>query len=405
MTGRRIAGLIVLALLVLLVVWIAKHTYWEEVNVPMPLKGEAARDPLYAAEKFTNALGGRTEKDRVFSTPGAAEVMVLTDWNWNLSATRRQLMERWVEAGGRLVVDRSVVSGSEDLERWSGITDRRKARKSGEAAGEGGEEEGAKAPRSFAELMKDNCRMLKEEGSVALSGVRTQYSVCGLDPTRTLTTGRRIEWALRDAAGIHVVQVRVGRGSVTAINGMPFRFRDFFAGDHATLFVAATQFHRGDVVHFLSEQEASSLLELAWQYGAPVVAFSVALIVLALWRGSVRFGPLAAPEQSARRSLAEQIRGTGRFAVRFGGGQALHAAAVRALGDAARRRIRGYENLSSEERSASVARLSGFEADRLAAAINYTGSRRSHELRASLALLEAARRRILIEKQRSVHGN
>jgi hypothetical protein len=334
----------------------------------------------------------------MFSTPGAAAILVLTDWNWNLSTTRRQLVERWVEAGGRLVVDRSVVSGSDDLETWSGITDRRKERKRDEEDNAEGEQGESRSLNSVAEILAKSCHTLKEEGSAALSGVRSEYSVCGLDRTRTFNTGRRIEWALRDAAGIHVLRVRVGRGSVTAINGTPFRFRDFFAGDHAALFVAVTQFHRGDVVHFLSEQEAATLLELAWRYGAPVVALCLALIALALWRGSVRFGPLAAPEQSARRSLAEQIRGTGRFAVRFGGGQALHVAAVRALGDAARRRIRGYDNLPSEERSASIARLSGLEADRVAAAINYTGSRRSHELRGVLALLEAARRRLLIKR-------
>jgi hypothetical protein len=95
--------------------------------------------------------------------------------------------------------------------------------------------------------------------------------------------------------------------------------------------------------------------------------------------------------------------------VRFGGGQALHAAAVRALGEAARRRIRGYENLSSEDRSAAIARLSGLETDKLSSAINYTGARRSHDLRSVVALLESARRRLLVEstntKQGSRHGN
>jgi hypothetical protein len=244
-------------------------------------------------------------------------------------------------------------------------------------------------------LIPSKCNTLKEEGTGASF---TTYSVCNLDLSRTLTSSRRVEWALRDDNGMHVLRVKRGSGSITAINGWPFRYREFFQGDHGMLFAAATQFRRGDVVHFLSEQEYASLLKLTWLYGAPVVSLALLLIALALWRGSVRFGPLAAPEQSARRSLAEQIRGTGHFAVRFGGGQALHAASVRALGEAARRRIRGYENLSSDERSAAVARLSGFEPDRLSAAINFTGARRSHELRAVIALLESARRRILVER-------
>jgi hypothetical protein len=419
MTGRRIALGLVVGLVILFVVWIARNTYWEETSVPLPPKGEAATNSTYAAQKFTVALGGRALKDRMFATPGAGEVLVLTDWNWNLSSVRRQQVERWVESGGRLVVDRSVVSGSDDFERWSGIRHlERKIRtgvmlrsdeeQSDEEDADADEEDGEateeddeaaeedEAPSELSGFFQRMCSTLTEEGKDA----RTTYSVCSLDLSRSLASDRRIEWALRDKSGIQVLRVNKGRGSITAINGWPFRFRDFFEGEHALLFTAATQFRRGDVVHFLSEQDARSLLALTWLYGAPVVALGLGLIALALWRGSVRFGPLVAPEQSARRSLAEQILGTGHFAVRFGGGQALHAAAVRALGEAARRRVRGYENLSSEDRSAAVARLSGFEPDKLAAAINFTGARRSHELRAVIALLEAARRRLLVDNQK-----
>jgi hypothetical protein len=443
MTGRRVAALLLLGLLAFVIVWIARHTYWEETSVPLPPKGEAATNPTYAAQKFTEALGGRAVKDQMFTSPGAGEVLVLTDWNWNLSAVRRQQLEHWVESGGRLVVDRSVVSGSDDFERWSGIGHQQKKRRSAierlsgdrsddadvdaarakaeevdeeatdeedeESADEEGTPEESDEPEEMPQLgglLPRRCNTLKEEGSGASYST---YSVCNLDRSRSLTSARRAEWDLRDDSGVHVLRVKRGSGSITAINGWPFRFRDFFLGDHAMLFVATTQFHRGDVIHFLSEQESASLLKLTWQYGAPVVALGLVLIALALWRGSVRFGPLAAPEQSARRSLAEQIRGTGHFAVRFGGGQALHAAAVRALGEAARRRIRGYENLSSEDRSAAIARLSGLETDKLSSAINYTGARRSHDLRSVVALLESARRRLLVEstntKQGSRHGN
>ena len=74
-------------------------------------------------------------------------------------------------------------------------------------------------------------------------------------------------------------------------------------------------------MHFLSEEEHSSILALMWYLGWPVVLLALALIALALWRNSVRFGPLVAVPEQARRSLAEQIRGTGLFVIRFGGGR------------------------------------------------------------------------------------
>ena len=197
----------------------------------------------------------------------------------------------------------------------------------------------------------------------------------------------------------------VGRGSVTLINAIPFLHKDLFEGDHASLFAAATQLRGGDEIRFLSEDSHESLVTLVWRYGAPVVVIALLAIALALWRGGTRFGPLVAATENTRRSLGEQIRGTGLFAIRFGGGEALHSASARALNEAATRRISAYARLPSEERIAALVRATGFAADDLKAALHYSGPRRANELRSAIALLEAGRRRILIENTRSSHGN
>jgi hypothetical protein len=190
------------------------------------------------------------------------------------------------------------------------------------------------------------------------------------------------------------MRVAIGRGSVTVINSSPFRHRQLFDGDHGYLFVAATQLRRGDEVHFLSEDDYPGLLTLMWRRGAPAVASGLALVGLLLWRGAVRFGPFAPSPPAARRSLADQIRGSGRFALRYGG-QALHAAGVRALDEAARRRISHYASLKLHERSAALARVTGFDREALFAAVGLSSLRPSGELHRTLALLEAARREIL----------
>jgi hypothetical protein len=191
---------------------------------------------------------------------------------------------------------------------------------------------------------------------------------------------------------------------VTVINGEPFRHRDFLEGDHPRLFVAASQLRRDDVVLLLTEDEQTSLPTLVWRFGAPAVLLLLAAVALALWRAAVRFGPPVAATESARRSLAEQIRGTGRFVVRFGGGRALHAAASRALREAARQRIHDFERLSSEDRVAALAKASGLHSGDLAHAMHFSGSRNSHELGQAIAVLETARRHVL-SLRRSVHGN
>jgi hypothetical protein len=125
------------------------------------------------------------------------------------------------------------------------------------------------------------------------------------------------------------------------------------------------------------------------------VFLGLAAIALALWRNSARFGPLANEPPTARRSLAEQIRGTGQFALRHGDGESLHAASLRALTEAAARRVPGYLRLSPSDRAAALARLTGFERDAFTAAAYHAGLRTANELRHTIAFLETARREIL----------
>jgi hypothetical protein len=388
MTRQRLIGLVIAGLLIALVVWVGKHTEWTEITVPVPPKGEARRNPFYAAQRFAEALGARTSWDHAVGGAGADAVILVSSWHWNLSTSRRATLEAWVESGGRLVLDQTVIGGAEDLKRWTGIGRRQADRQQLETL--------------FADGPLERCRTLHEPGASPGAASRTGYSLCRTGDLSSLTiAGRSPAWALEDETGMQAVKVRIGRGSVTMINATPFLNRPLFEGDHGRLFAAVTELKRGDEVHFLSEDEHPSLLALVWWSGAPVVVLALATIALALWRGAVRLGPLAASPDSARRSLAEQIRGTGQFALRYGHGTALHAAVVRALGEAAGRRISSYARLAPDERIAAISKLTGLDAGELTAAMNAGGPRRSRGLRSAIAVIETARRRAIVERGRA----
>jgi hypothetical protein len=391
MRRLRLIAPVVIVLLTLFIAWVADKTEWVDTQVPMPPKGEARINPFYAAQRFAEALGARTTWDHAFVTPPVHSVVVLSDWHWTLSRSRREALERWVESGGRLVLEGTLTGGEDEFEHWSQIV--RGFRKLNEA----------QLSETF--WRSAMCASFQEEyDGVPVSGVdRMDYSVCDFNLVSSLTTTRRAAWALRDATGAQAMRVHVGRGSVTVINATPFRHRHLFDGDHGRLFVAAAGLQRGDEVHFLLEGGQPSLLALLWQYGAPVVMLPLTLVALALWRGGVRFGPLTPTPHGARRSLAEQIRGTGRFALRYGGGRSLHAACLRALDEAVLRRVKGYTRLAPDERITTLAHLTGFNPQALAAAITETDPADTHDLRRTLGLLEAARRQALIHHGRS-HG-
>lgn len=405
----RIVKMLVAAAVVLLISWIAFHTSFEDTQIKVPLSGEALRNPFYGAIRFSEALGVEASWERVFSEPRSDAVIVLSSWNWDMSRPRRERIEHWVEGGGRLIVDDSVIGGAREFEHWSGVSElevpREKTSKfhDGDADPKNDDEKDAEGDHdngqhdsngeSFVEkLLPRQCAALTEDSTHRL------IHVCGVNYSRALTSSRKILWALRDGRRIHALRTAVGLGSVTVINAAPFHFSDFLDGDHPLLFATMAQLHHGDLVLFLTEEDHASLLSLMWRFGAPAVLLLLACVALALWRAGPRFGPAAARAVSARRSLAEQIRGTGRFALRFGGGQALHAAAVRALRDAAIRRFPGYDDMSSEARVAALAKASGIDAEELAPMLNRSGARSTHELRNAIAMLETARRALLISK-------
>jgi hypothetical protein len=394
MKRPHVFRLLALALAIALAVWIARNTYWGAEQLDMPLKGEAARNPFYAAQHFAALLGARASWDHgLESVPGNA-VIVLSDWNWGLSERRRRQMEDWVQAGGRLVVDRELLDNSDAFTRWSGIYR-------------------DELPEDNADLksgvVRDNCRSLVPAAAAAATGVNgptaaRNYMLCGIYGRYSLRSSRPATWILRNESASHVLRVAHGRGSVTAVNATPFLYRGMLQGDHAALFVAVTQLQRDDEVHFISDEDHASLLMLAWRYGAPVMAMLLLLVVLLVWRSTPRFGPLLSPPERARRSLAEQILGSGRFILSLGGGAALHGAAVRALGTAAGRHIAGYERLGSAAKIAALARASGYGSEELHAAVHFAGTPRGHALGNALLLLEAARRRILIATVSNHHG-
>ncbi|HWN83705.1 MAG TPA: DUF4350 domain-containing protein [Vicinamibacterales bacterium] len=389
MSRRTITWSVALGVpLAFLVYWIASNTYWADTIVPMPFRGEAATNPHYAAQRFVEALGGRATRDRTFSVPASDAVIVLSTWNWNLSTRRREALERWVESGGRLVVDGTVFGGQE-FARWSGIRTVERPR----------------PPAGQDAAPPGPCFSFLEERRAGQSrAFERPHWICEIDPEVGLTTSRDVDWALDEPlVGRQALRVAVGRGRVTVINAEPFRSRRLFDGDHGWLLAAAAELRPGDHVHFLTEGEYPPLLALVWQNGAPVVVLGLTVLGLVLWRGGVRIGPLAAAAAPVRRSLAEQIRGTGRFALLHDGGEPLHAAAARALDEAARKRVGGYAALAPRDRVAALAGLAGVAPAALDAALHDSRERSPHELRATVALLETVRRS-LIRQKRTGHG-
>lgn len=427
MTRPRLIVLTVIGIALLLWVgnWVSSRTEWVEHTLQMPPKGEAARNPFYAAQRFADRLGADTSWDRIFTEPSTDAVIVLSTWQWSLSANRRIALERWVERGGRLVVDSALFGGVDRFEKWSGVawkysvtkddqeeSDASKADDSGaddaeveDSEAEDSEAEGDAIGQHEKDPSTPACSpAVEERDGVPVSSNRAfNRLLCANRKFGTLETTKPALWGLRDERGLQAVRVRVGRGSVTVLNWTPFRQRQLFDGDHAWLLVAATEMTRGDEIHFLSQDDHPGLLAIAWMRGWPVIVLCGLFIALILWRGAMRFGPLEAAPALARRSLAEQIRGTGEFVVRGGGAPALHAAVVRAFEETVRKSVKGYAGLKGEARTSALTAVVGHRgrAEAIAAAMSDGTETEASDSRRTLAKIEAARRQLVGEDRKS----
>jgi hypothetical protein len=356
--------------------WLFENTHWETVEERTPMKGDALTNLFYSAQHLADSLGARTRVAHdALTLPSTHGVVVLGFWNWGLIPERRARLEQWVYDGGRLVVGLDVNSNSE-FGDWSGV---KLAPWKKEAIVIGGH---------YPMCPPAQRRLSADSGE--------HFNICPPVTSPGLLTTRKYSWRLRDRDGhSQALRIPIGRGSVTIMNATPFDNTEVVCGDNALLLTAATQLHRGDEIDFVTDGSGSSLLSLMWTYGSPVIVLGALLVVLWLWRSGVRFGPLAAAPDPARRSLAEQIRGTGQFTLRFGGGKALYDATIRALNEAAARRFPHYERLGGEQRVAALASFTGLDPGELAQALHSPAARRPQEIRKTIAFLETVRRRIV----------
>jgi len=381
MNRRTVVTLIVCAGIATLLAWIAMNTYWEEEDVQGMRTGEALFNPYYAAAQLARHLGANARVQGAFDPlPPADGVLMLSRWNWDLYATRREAIRRWVEAGGRLVIDRTL-GASSNFSAWSGIRGQvtAKERRSDDADTIGG----------------GRCLLLQlKAGAVPSDPSGNEWRLCGVAQNFHWISSRRVQLALGVTDGYQLLRVVAGRGSVTAVNGYStFATDSLLDGDHARLLIIATQLHRGDTLRIARGDMRISLPAWLWTIGAPVLMLLGAAIVLALWQTMIRFGPLLPPPAAARRSMHEQIAGTASFLAHYGGGQALWDAARKALGVAVAARLGAARAPDAPGLAAQVARLGDDAAPAVQQALLNPELGGSAGLVRTLATLERARRK------------
>jgi len=294
-------------------------------------------------------------------------------------------LQTWVESGGRLVIWGNMLESYPALQTWSGIKPAQRQAPSPSSV----------RPTPHTEPDTDeNCALM----SVRVDGNSTGQSlrVCNPGSALNFEGDRAPAWSLSDDQGMHVVRTRIGLGEITVLglSGI-LTNRILRRADHAELLAMAAGLRHDDTLLILHPARAEPLPGLLWRLAAPAILFLLAATLSLIWRQAPRFGPPVPAAQPVRRSLAEQIRASARFAWRTRNLASLRAAARRSLDEVAERRIAGYAALDAARRAERLQACTGIAADAIGAARADGASGQLNEHRAAITLMEVCRRILL----------
>jgi hypothetical protein len=387
LTRPRIVKLTVAAAAVALIAWIAMHTYWDEVSVPTPLQGEAARNPFYSVEHLAGALGVRTRRIASLRFLPRNSVVLINDLHDDLLHERIESIQSWVESGGRLIVTGDTLWSSGSLQTWSGIA----------PSHQDPDKSFVPRGRFVASFNPDeNCTPMTVRVKGAVTG--QSWLVCG--PTsETAFASKRVlpAWSLSDAQGMQILRADIGSGEFIVFGPRwILNNKSLPIHDNAQVLIDAARLQRGDALLILSPSRAEPLLALLWRLAAPAIVFLAAAALLLVLRGLPRFGPPLPVPVPIRRSLAEQIRANARFAWRTRKLGPLRAAVRRSLDEAARRQVAGFGALNERQRASALAARTGVDPGALSAALTLDAAGDAQVQRRAIALLETCRR--ILEK-------
>jgi hypothetical protein len=383
MNGKRPLQLLVAAVLAALAVWIAMNTYWDYAMVDNPPRGEALRNRYYSFEHLAQGFAIHTSQVPTLRTLPAADRVLIVD---DLRGTQLYIdaLEKWVASGGRLLLSRSALLANPKLQSWSGL---------GMARPRIGDEDDAARFSSRPAAPDADCASYTERLAGRESG--RSLRACLGSMRVAFSSMHTPAWSLSNGYGFQMLRIDIGKGSVAVIAcECLMGNKSLLRGDHARIVFESIPLKAGDRVDILNPVSAENLLALLWRLAAAAIVCALAAIGLTIWRKLPRFGPIAPSPPLLRRSLAEQLRASARFAWRTRRLASLRRAECQALTESAFRTLAFYERMDAAQRIGALAERTGLDSGALRAALGENLDGGAESQRAAIVLLEKARRQL-----------
>lgn len=367
-------------------VWFFNTFERRQDEIPLPPRGEAAYNPLYALKRTLQLEGAAVQSQRRLSmrllkpAPGDT-IWLMGDLRTQPPSEADELLQ-WVSEGGHLVVAaprlgwRAARTDPAPLLDALGVTVAeakeggcvalaRPAPKAPDAPRQAGA-----PPRPAAELCGNTVLLAEDDDRIAAS------------------------WG--DRHGDRLLRIREGEGSVDVLTDLDFATNTGLRKRGAAALarqLLAPNYRRG-TVHLVYDADMPPLwkllLEQAWMAWLPLL---LALLGWLWWR-TQRRGPLLPSPQPLRRALIEHVQASGEHVHRYGRGHLLHQS-LRALFDTRLQRRDPYAaSLEGEAQRKAIAARTGLTPADVDAALRAPVPFVAADLRLRIARLNRLRLRL-----------
>lgn len=335
-----LVSLLILSLLGAAGYWGFQHLEKKEIELPTGLTGEAAVNPLLAAERFLTAMGIATtpldDTSRLLRKLGPTDVLLITSDRQTLGLQRTSALLDWVKKGGRLVVTVPHFSKEEeplhdplldslDLTLFYVDED------------------------TIDEDMDEYADYLDIDWPTA-----ADFMQIDIDLQYVLEGAQTGDWVLENDWGAVLVRRQHGYGTVTIVTDLDFiQFLRIGEHDHAKFL-----WHLVDgqgPVWLITNNDMPSLWEWLWQQAPEIMIAGLLWLGLWLWARSRRFGPRLAEAPPVRRRILEHIDANGRFLWQQKASHHLVAAVRKDFLATAAKRYPGWDRMSDDERAELLA--------------------------------------------------
>ena len=183
--------------------------------------------------------------------------------------------------------------------------------------------------------------------------------------------GPRPIW--QDDTGRHVLAFALGKGLVVATDYDRFAGADLIRQDHGELLITlARMASPKSGFDFIESLDIPPWQQLFWNHAPQFILSAAALLLILLWRGLMRFGPVLADPPIDRRAVTEHIEASARWLwLRAPGRHALLAAVRAAVLDRYTRRFPALAKLGPAELANRIASMRNLPIEEVEAALNH----------------------------------